>query len=250
MVKFITTKIKPTKGFSHFLHIVFVALLPLVVFGLVRLNLDMVALAVIVLGKWRMFAVKPRHWMPHIRTNAVDIIVGLGLLACMVSASNILWQLLWLALYEVWVLFIKPKSSLLMVSAQAMVAQVLGSVSMFLVLESSPLAVYVVLYGAIAYFTARHFLGSFDEPHSHILASQWAFFASALMWVLGHWLLFFGPVAQVAILLSTIGCSVWGLYYLHETDRLTKLIQRQIMVATVTVILVVIIFADWGDKAI
>lgn len=250
MVKFLTAKIRPTKGFSHFLHILFVAIVPLALFVLVRLNLDILALLVILLGKWRMFAVKPHHWVAHIRTNAVDIIFGLSMLAFMSNTNVIIWQLLWVVIYEIWLLFIKPGSNALLVSVQAVVAQTFGLVSLFVVFENAYLWFAVLAYGLIAYFCARHFLSSFDEPHAQILSSQWGLFASCIMWVSAHWLLFVGPIAQPALILSVLAYGIGGIYYLQETDRLSKLVRREILMVMVTLILVILVFANWGDKTI
>src|SRR4051812_16205613 len=121
--KFLVSKLRPGRGFSHFFHLGFVAIIPLVVFILVRLHFENLALVAILLSKWRMFAVRARHWLTHIRTNAVDIIVGLSVLACMSDTSSASWQLVWVLLYEGWLLIIKPGSNSLMVSVQAMIAQ-------------------------------------------------------------------------------------------------------------------------------
>lgn len=249
-MELLTSKIRPTRGFAHAFHLSFIALLPLVIFVLVRIELFGVALVAILLSKWRMFAVRPHHWMPHIRTNAVDIIVGLSLLVFMSNTVSMSWQIFWVVLYEIWLLVIKPGTSLPMVSLQAVIAQGIGLTSVFLFFEDAPLALYVAIYWFIAYFSARHFLASFDEPHAQIIASQWGFFAAALMWISGHWLLFFGVVAQPALILSILGYGLGGLYYLHETDRLSRLVRRQITVVMLTLIIVILAFSDWGDKAI
>ena len=62
--------------YAAFLHIVLTAVLPLLVYVLVRLEFVAIAFVAIVLAKWRMFAVKSRHWPANIRANAVDIFVG------------------------------------------------------------------------------------------------------------------------------------------------------------------------------
>jgi Ca2+/Na+ antiporter len=70
------------------------------------------------------------------------------------------------------------------------------------------------------------------------------------MWILGHWLLFIGSVAQVAILLSVIGYGLAGLYYLDETDKLSRVVRRQILLVMFAMVLIIIVFSDWGDKAV
>lgn len=248
--KYVVAKLRPGKGFAHFLHLGFVAILPLVMFVLVRLGFETLALVIVLLSKWRMFAVQPRHWLAHIRTNAVDIIVGLGILTYMVGTTSASVQLLWVILYEVWLLIIKPASGPFLVSVQALVAQLIGLTALFMAFPEANLAGYVVAVWAITYFSARHFFGSFDEPAAPIFSSMWAFFASALMWVLGHWLLFVGPIAQVAVILSVLGYGLAGLYYLAETDRLSKTVRREIMLVMFAIMFVIIVFSDWGDKAV
>ncbi len=253
MVKMIINRMRPGRGFAHIFHLSLVAILPIIMFILVRMEFEGIALAVLLLSKWRMFAVRPHHWAAHIRTNAVDIIVGVSILACMSYADEASTQLFWAAIYEIWLLVIKPGSNVLMISMQAIIAQFLGLTSLFLAFpdtHNTPLALYVVGFWMITYFSARHYFGSFDEPQARLLSAVWAFFGASLMWVLGHWLLFIGPVAQPAILLSVLGYGLAGLYYLDETDRLSTLVRRQIIVVMFAIVTVMILFSDWGDKAL
>ncbi len=250
MVKFVSPRLRPTKGFAHLFHLSFIAFLPLAVFILVRIDLIGLALGVILLSKWRIFAVKRHHWLANIRTNSVDIIVGLSLLSFLISTSSFTWQIFWIVLYEVWLLIIKPLSGVGMVSMQALISLCLGLTSVFVYFQDGLLAVYVVLFWLIAYFSARHFLGSFAESHAQVIASQWGFFSASIMWVLGHWLLFFGAIALPALLVSVLGFGLGGLYYLNETDKLSRLVRRQIIFVMVALVFVILAFADWGDKAI
>src|SRR5690348_2835274 len=126
------SRMKPKSGFSHLIHLGLTALLPAVIFVLVRINVVPLAFVVILLSKWRMFAVKPRHWPAIIRANAVDLIVGISLLVFMAQSGTSLWQLIWAVSYGIWLLSIKPGSSTLMVSLQALIAQTVGLMALFL----------------------------------------------------------------------------------------------------------------------
>lgn len=246
----IKAKLKPTIGFSHFVHIGLTALLPALVFVCVRLHFVELAVALILLGKWRMLAVKPRHWPANIRANAVDIIVGLSLLIFMIHSGSQTMQLIWALLYGGWLTVLKPQSTLLGVSLQAMVAQFVGLSAVFLNWGDAPLYVLVVLGGLVCYSAARHFFTSFDEPLTRYLADVWGYFAAALIWVLGHWLLFYGVVAQPTLLLSVIGFSLAGIYYLDQTDRLSVVLRRQVIFVMMAIVLILLVFSDWGDKAV
>ena len=103
-------KIRPTAGFAHILHTILLVLLPIAVFILVRLDFVQLAFSLVLLSKWRMVAVRPRFWPANIRANSVDIIVGLSIVIFMVHASSIGYQLIWVVLYGLWLLVIKPAS--------------------------------------------------------------------------------------------------------------------------------------------
>jgi hypothetical protein len=250
MVKVVAERLRPTKGFAHLFHLSLVAIMPIVAFVFVRLEFYGVALAVVLLSKWRMFAVHPRYWIAHIRTNAVDIIVSLSLLAFMIAADSMSVQLLWVVIFEAWVLYLKPGSNALLVSFQALAAQLVGAVAIFLAFPRAPLSVSIILISAISYFVARHFFASFEEKNVHVYSWVWTFFSACLMWVLGHWLLFYGPIAQLAVLLTVIGYGLAVLYYLHETDRLSVSLQRQVLFVVFAITFVLLALSDWGDKTL
>lgn len=250
MVRYLVTKFRPGKGFAHFFHLSFIALIPLFVWFFVRLDLVGVAFTLLLLSKWRMFAVHPRHWVAHIRSNAVDVISGLSFIVFIVQSSNLWLQLLWVLLYEVWLLFIKSGSSPLMVSLQALIAQTSGAVAIFLAFKGADLAVYVLGFWLIAYFSSRHFMGVFDELHGSLISSIWAFFAGSLMWVLGHWLIFFGPIAQPALLITVLSVCLSSMYYLEKHKRLHDNIRRQLIFSMLAMVFVIVVFSDWGDKAL
>lgn len=245
-------KFKPMTGFSHFIHLVLVTLLPTIIFIIVRLGFYQLqlGLAIILLSKWRIFAVKPRHWLANIRVNAVDIIVGVSILIFMVQSSTQLLQLFWAVTYGIWLLFIKPMSNIQGSTLQALIALSIGYVSLFNALGSSMLIVLVVMSWLISYFASRHFLISFEETQVKYLSYMWSYFCAALVWVLGHWLLFYGPVAQPALLISVLGFGFGGLYYLHKSDKSSVILMRQIIFVVFAVLVIIITFSDWGDKAI
>ncbi len=246
----VSHRLRPKQGFAHFFISSIVALLPIAVFVLVRLELVGVALAVILLSKWRIFAVRPRHWFAHIRTNAVDIIFSISILAFMTNADAMVAQLLWLAVYEAWVLFVKPGSTPLLVTVQALLAQLVGLSALFITFREVPLSVYIIGAAIVLYFSARHFFASFEESNYQVYAWSWTLFGVCLVWVLGHWLLFYGPVAQPALLLAVISYGLAALYYLAETDKLSKLLQRQVIFVIIAVVTVLLALSDWGNATI
>lgn len=246
----IPTKIKPTKGFSHSIHIGLNGLLPLVSYVLVRIDFVPVAILLIFLSKWRIFAVKPRYWMANIVSSGVDIMASIAFVIFMASTASEWWQLFWVGLYIGWLVWLKPRSDVLSVSAQAMIGQLLGLSVLYLKFGDVPLAILVLSTWAITYLAARHFLTSFEEPYSALLAHIWAFFSAGLTFILGHWLLFYGTIPQIIVILTTLGYSLAALYYLEATERLNKSIKRQLLIIVLAVLAVIVVLSDWTGSTV
>lgn len=232
------------------MHIILTALLPLVAFLLVRLEFGWVAVLVTLLSKWRMFAVKARHWPANIRANAVDIFVGLSFVIFMVSTTVMSLQLFWAALYAVWSLVIKPQSTTLWIGIQALVAQMLALIAVFYFWSESSTTILVLLSWGVAYLCSRHFLTAFDEGMARATSYAWAFFTAGIAWLSGHWLIFYGPIAQPALLLSVLAYGLASMYYLEHTDRLTKNVRRQFIAVMFMVVIFLIVFSEWSDKTV
>ncbi len=243
-------KIRPASGFSNILHIGFTLALPLLVYAFVRINLLQLAILLILISKWRVLAVRPRHWPAYIRANAVDMIAGVSFAIFMSQTSSVVWQLIWAATYAVWLLLIKPSNTIFGMSSQALIGQTLGLMALYMQWGGEPLYVIIIGTWVICYFSARHFFSSFDDPYGRFLGDTWAYFAGSLAWVLGHWLLYYGIVAQPTLILTVLGFGMGTMYYLAQDSRLTKLVSRQITFIMVAVIVVIIVFSQWSDKVI
>ena len=122
--------------------------------------------------------------------------------------------------------------------------------ALFVAFEDVLTSVYIVGAAAILYYSARHFFASFEEPNYQAYSATWTLFGASLTWILRHWLLFYGPVAQLAVLLSVIGYGLAILYYLAETDKLSKLVQRQVVFVIVAIVTVLLALSKWKVETI
>ncbi len=242
--------LKPASGISYFLHIGLLLLLPAAVFVLVRLNLAIPAAVIIVLSKWRMFAVRPRFWAANIRANAVDLMVGMSAVLFMTQYDTLPAQIIWALLYAVWLTAIKPGTGMLIVTAQAFIGQLAALSALYVAWAGGPVYALTLLSGLFCFWAARHFLDAFDEPYARMLAYFWGYFGAALTWLLSHWLLFYRGVALPTLLLSTLGYGIAVLYYLDHADHLSKNLRRQFIFVMVAIVLVVLAFSDWGNKVV
>ncbi len=246
-------RFKPTKGFAVLVHNSLRAILPLIIFVLVRLNeneFTQIAIILVLLSKWRMFAVRPRFWAANLRANAVDLMVGVSVILFMTHSSSFIEQFGWALAYGVWLIYLKPATSSMMMSIQAGIGQLCALSSLYVAWGDGPLVGLTLVTGIICYLAARHFYDAFDESYSRLLSYLWGYFGAALAWLLSHWLLFYGPVSQPVVFLTTLGYGVGVLYYWDHNKKPTKNLQRQIIAIMLIIVLIVIIFSDWSGKLV
>lgn len=69
----------------------------------------LIGLILIVVSKWRIFAVNHRYWILNIRSSLVDFIVGAGfvLLAYAAGQSFLPVHFVLMALYAIWLIILK-----------------------------------------------------------------------------------------------------------------------------------------------
>jgi hypothetical protein len=249
-MRLVTTKLKPTSGFAHLTHQAILVALPIAVFILVQTQFVPLAVALVILSKWRILAVRPRFWPVVVRANAVDIIFGISMVLFMAYTGSLLWQIIWAVAYGAWLIAIKPSSSTLMISAQAFLGQLAGLIALFLTWPDAPLYALVPITGVVCYLAAHHFFDNFDEPYAKFLSYLWGYFGAALVWLLSHWLLFYGLLAQPVLILSVLGYGLAVLYYFDHYRRLSIALKRQLIAVMVIIILFVLIFSDWSNKVV
>jgi hypothetical protein len=243
-------KLKPESGLSHVVHIALNALLPVIVFVLIRLDLVIIAAVIVLLAKWRMLAVKPRYWVSNIRANLVDIFVGLSAVVFMAGTGNWYTQIAWAALYIVWLVWLKQQSKPIAVTFQALIAQILALVAFYRAFPNSSILISMIAVWVICYAVARHFLSAFDESLVSIIANIWAWFGLIMAWMLGHWTIDYLFLPQIALILSILGYSLAALYYLHSKGKLTSSLKHQLLGVLAILLLIVIVFSDWQDKTV
>lgn len=227
-------KIKPASGFSSVLHIGFRLALPIIVFVLSSLSIGIwLPLLVVFLSKWRIFAVRPRFWPANLRANAVDIMVGVSIVIFMANSESLTFRLVWMIAYMVWLIVIKPSSTMFAVSLQAGLGLLSGLTALFLAWSHGPLWGLVFFSGLICYLAARHFFDSFNEPYTKLLSYLWGYFGAALTWVLGHLLVVYPKqndvVAQPTLFLVTIAYALGAVYYLEHFDRLSSGVRKELL---------------------
>ncbi len=250
-MKLISRPRLPDKGFvPKALHYLFLVLLPIVVFIAVRLDFAWIGALLVLLGKWRIFSVKARHWPALFRANAVDTFFGLSMVVFMSQpAATLSTQLGLTGVYILWLVALRPRSGPIWSGIQALISQTLALLAIFLQWTDGSTLWLMFATWSVCYLCARHFLATFDEAMSRATAYAWAFFAAALVWVLSHWLIMYGGYfAQPAVLLSFLAYALATMYYLDRTRKLKTSLRWQLVGLIAIGVLMLIVFSDWNGN--
>lgn len=216
------------------------------------------ALVVVLLSKWRIFAVRPRYWVANVLSNIVDIIVSISTVMLLYTTTTIPMpfsqELALLAvgtlLYIFWLLVIKPRSKRAFVVAQAVVAIFLGTTALFTVAYNWPVSIVVLLIWIVGYSAARHVLNTYDEEtHGLVLAIIWGLILAEITWVSYHWAIAYAVplttnvlIPQASIIVTLVSFVVYKAYdsfMHHQKVRSSDIILPLLFTLSIIVVLLV-----------
>ena len=114
----------------------------------------------VLMSKWRIFAVRRRYLWLNIKSNLVDLIVGISVVLLSFAAGSALLPVdfLLMGIYVVWLLVIKPMSSEMANLVQSLIAVFLGISAVTLLTSGINAAVMAILAFLIGYAASRHVL--------------------------------------------------------------------------------------------
>lgn len=188
-------------------------------------------LGLVLLSKWRVLAVRPRYWWANIVGNMVDIIVSLGYVIFLYAAENAtVLQLIFLLLFIVWLLLVKPSSSRVMVGVQAISAVFSGTTSLAIIAYNSDPLVFVAGFWLVGYLAARHFLASYEFEQSKLLALSWGLIMAELGYIGYHWLFAYSisstadfKLVQLSLIVTLLSFLVGRAISLQDENKKIRL---------------------------
>jgi hypothetical protein len=218
------------------------------------------AVGLIMLSKWRVFAVRPRYWFANVQSNLVDFIVSVSFVVFLFSAySNIslygekVFLIAALTIsYIAWLLFLKPRSKRVYMMAQAGVALFVGVAALFMLSFVYPSSLVVLVMWIIGYASARHVLTSYgDETHVSFLSQLWGLFTAQIGWLAYHWTVGYNilgvkvvSLPRVAITVFCIGVitlKCYDAYYHHKKIRTGDIILPILFTIGIIIVLPIVL---------
>ncbi|MDQ5932173.1 MAG: hypothetical protein WBK76_01335 [Candidatus Saccharimonadales bacterium] len=196
-------------------------------------NVPWPALGLVLLSKWRIFAVRSRYWSANIRANMVDVIVGVSMVVLLYAASGaIVTQIGLTVLYIGWLLFLKPKSKRTYVAAQSFVGLVFGLAAIVQVSAGLPASVVVLASWLVGSAATRHILSVQHESHINFLSLLWGFVVAEIMWLAYHWTIGYEVgqslmLAQVVVIIASLSFLAERVYVSHHKNG--KIVSGEVM---------------------
>lgn len=206
--------------FGEVVYIVLNVIYAATVLGLViAFDPPYLAFIVILISKWRVFAVRPRFWVANMQANLGDLLVAL-------SVVTVLWhnngslsiQVGLTVLFAIWLLVIKPRSKRFWILLQAGIIQFVSLVALFSVGYIMPASVIVIAAWLVGYVSARHALTAFkDESERTLLSLIWGVVSAEFAWLSYHWTIAYTlsenlKVPQVAVIIALLSFAAVKLY--------------------------------------
>ena len=216
------------------------------------------ALILVLLSKWRIFAVRPQFWFANIQANLVSLIVSISYVVFIYDieqlnigdAQVLILQLFLAALDACWLLFLKPKSKRKYIIIQAGVALFVGITAVYSISYMMGIATPVVLLmWLIGYATSKHILSNYDEEDRVVLLSlSWGVIIAEIGWVAYHWTIAYRlfvsslSIPQVSIIvlcMSFLAYKIYNSFYHYQKIRMNDIVLP--LIFTVAIILVLIL---------
>ena len=167
-------------------------------------------LLLVLVSKWRVFAVRGRYLWLNIKSNLVDLIVGISvvLLAYYAGPEFLPVDFLLAGFYCVWLLFIKPMSSERAALVQSLIAVFLGMSAAVIMAANLDTIVLVLMAFLVGYAASRHVLVQSSDKDFTLTTLVCGLVFSEIAWLCQTWSIVytFGNtgirIPQIAIILT------------------------------------------------
>lgn len=164
----------------------------------------------VLVSKWRIFAVRRRYLWLNIKSNLVDLIVGISVVLLSYYAGNTLMpvHLVLIVVYVVWLLAIKPMSTEAANLAQSLVAVFLGISATTIMTANLNAVAAVILAFLVGYAASRHVLAQTNTKDFTLTTLVCGLVFAEVAWLCHSWAIVytFGDtgirIPQVTIILT------------------------------------------------
>ena len=164
----------------------------------------------VLISKWRVFAVRSRYLWINIKSNLLDIIVGLSVVLLTYYAGNSLLPVdfVLMGVYIIWLLIIKPMSSEKAILLQSLIAVFLGVSASTIMSATLDPTLAVCLAFLVGYAASRHVLVQTEEEDFALTTLVCGLVFAEVAWLSHSWAIIYSfgdsgiRIPQAAIILT------------------------------------------------
>lgn len=152
-------------------------------------NSPILGIILVLASKWRVFAVRARYFMLNLKSNLVDLIVGISvvLLAYYAGPSFLPVDFILMAFYSAWLLFIKPLSNETAAMVQSLIAVFFG-MSAAVILSANLNSIVITLIAfLIGYAASRHTLIQSNDKDFTLTTLVCGLVFAEIAWLCNSW---------------------------------------------------------------
>lgn len=249
---------KSRNTISTFVHILMNVVLGLVsIFATALTGSWAIGVILVLVSKWRIFAVRPRYWLLNIKSNLVDLIVGLSFVLIAYCSGTVIMPVHWLLAvgYIAWLTILKPKSSEPAAEAQSLVAVFLGITATVLLTANYNSSIIVIMAFIIGYAASRHTLIQSDDDNFSLITLVCGLISAEIAWLCHSWLIvytFSGTgiiIPQLSIILSVFA-FVFTRVHRSIIKHDGKLKFNDVVVPIIFSMVVIAVIMIWFSKPI
>lgn len=209
----------------------------------------------VLISKWRIFAVRRRYLWLNIKSNLVDLIVGISvvLLAYYAGSSLLPVDFILMAVYVVWLVAIKPGSTERAALTQSLIAVFLGISATTIMSASMNSLVAVVCAFLIGYAASRHVLAQSSMRDYTLTTLVNGLVFAEVAWLCNAWSIVYTygatgiRVPQVAIILT-----IFAFIYNYARQAMVKYqedfrfrdIMAPVLFGSVIIGIIVLVFSN------
>lgn len=212
-------------------------------------------LLLVLVSKWRVFAVRPRFLWLNIKSNLLDFIVGVSvvMLTYYSGATFSLVAVLLAIFYCAWLIVIKPMTSEAANLAQSIIAVFLGISATAIASAEYDSILAVVLSFIVGYSASRHILSQSNDKDYGLTTMVCGLIFAEITWLCHSWMIIytFGEtgirIPQLAIILTIFAFvfnSARQAMLRHEEDLKLKEIAAPIAFGLVLTLIIIIWFSN------
>lgn len=240
---------KSRNALSSFLHVILnIALATASILVTWTTGSPLIGLILVGISKWRMLAVRPRYWELNLKSNLVDLIVGCSfiLIAYCSGKTFLPVHILLIALYSIWLVVLKPRSTELATNLQSLLAIFFGSTALTMMSASGNSAYMVVGGFVLGYAAARHILVQGEDKDYNIIILAAGIISAEIAWLCHSWLIVYsfagtGIIIPQLSIIMVIVAYIFGYVYRSITKNNGQFKWSEVGMPTIFAILIIAI---------